>query len=173
MPRRKRRKFTPEEKADAVRMVREAGNLAKVARDLDLTETALRSWVKQADIDQASKIISSYGSRFEIHQTPVELTIGEARNWAAASLEARWIVSSDVDSRMPETYIGKLRNYLEQIDDERVAGVCGNIGVWRVSKYGAFEALWESMALVKRVHGGDSALISDQIKSEFLQPGPD
>jgi transposase len=33
-------------------MVREVGNLAKVARDLDLTETALRSWVKQADIDQ-------------------------------------------------------------------------------------------------------------------------
>ena len=49
MPRRKRRKFTPEEKADAVRMVREVGNLAKVARDLDLTETALRSWVKQVD----------------------------------------------------------------------------------------------------------------------------
>ena len=52
MPRRKRRKFTREEKADAVRMVREVGNLAKVARDLDLTETALRSWVKQGDIDQ-------------------------------------------------------------------------------------------------------------------------
>ena len=51
MPQRKRRKFTPEEKADAVRMVREVGNLAKVARDLDLTETSLRSWVKQADID--------------------------------------------------------------------------------------------------------------------------
>jgi len=52
MPRRKRRKFTLEEKADAVRMVRAEGNLARVARDLDLTETALRSWVKQADIDQ-------------------------------------------------------------------------------------------------------------------------
>jgi len=52
MPRWKRRRFTAEEKADAVRLVREAGNLAKVARDLDLTETALRNWVKQADIDQ-------------------------------------------------------------------------------------------------------------------------
>ena len=52
MPRRKRRKFTPEEKADAVRLVREVGNLAKVARDLDLTETSLRDWVKQADIDE-------------------------------------------------------------------------------------------------------------------------
>ena len=52
MPRRKRRSFTKEQKADAVRMVREVGNLAKVARDLDLTETALRNWVKQADIDE-------------------------------------------------------------------------------------------------------------------------
>ena len=52
MPRRKRREYTPEQKADAVRMVREVGNLAKVARDLDLTESALRSWVQQADIDE-------------------------------------------------------------------------------------------------------------------------
>ena len=52
MPRRKRRRFTVEQKADAVRMVREVGNLAQVARDLELTETSLRNWVKQADIDQ-------------------------------------------------------------------------------------------------------------------------
>jgi transposase len=51
MPQRKRRHFTPEQKADAVQMVRQVGNLSKVARDLDLTETALRSWVQQADID--------------------------------------------------------------------------------------------------------------------------
>ena len=52
MPKRKRRKFTPEQKADAVQMVREIGNVARVARDLDLTETSLRNWVKQADIDE-------------------------------------------------------------------------------------------------------------------------
>lgn len=52
MPRRKRRSFTPEEKADAVRLVREVGSVGKVARDLDLTETCLRNWVKQADIDE-------------------------------------------------------------------------------------------------------------------------
>lgn len=51
MPRRKRQKYTREQKADAVRMVREVGNVAKVARDLDLTESCLRNWVKQADID--------------------------------------------------------------------------------------------------------------------------
>jgi transposase len=52
MPRRNRRKYTDEQKADAVRLVRETGNLAQVARDLDLTESALRHWVKQADIDE-------------------------------------------------------------------------------------------------------------------------
>jgi transposase len=52
MTRRKRRKFTPEFKADAVRLCR-AGDrsVAQVARDLDLTETALRDWLKSSDID--------------------------------------------------------------------------------------------------------------------------
>jgi transposase len=51
MPKRNRRKYTPEQKADAVRMVREVGNLSQVARDLDLTASSLRNWVKQAEID--------------------------------------------------------------------------------------------------------------------------
>jgi transposase len=33
-------------------MVREVENLAKVARDLDLTESSLRNWVSRADIDE-------------------------------------------------------------------------------------------------------------------------
>jgi len=52
MPRRKRREYTAEQKADAVRMVREIGNMAQVARDLELTESSLRNWVKQAGIDE-------------------------------------------------------------------------------------------------------------------------
>lgn len=51
MARRERRKYTPEQRADAVRLVAEVGNLSKVARDLDLTEGTLRLWVKQAEID--------------------------------------------------------------------------------------------------------------------------
>ena len=54
MPKRKRRKFTAEQKADAVRLVREVGSVPQVARDLDLTETALRHWVKQAEIDEGA-----------------------------------------------------------------------------------------------------------------------
>ena len=52
MPRRKRRSYTSEQKADAVGLVREVGILSQVARDLDLTQSSLRNWVKQADIDE-------------------------------------------------------------------------------------------------------------------------
>lgn len=49
---RKRRSFEPSFKADAVRLCNAGGKtIAQVARDLDLTETALRSWVKQAAVD--------------------------------------------------------------------------------------------------------------------------
>ena len=52
MAKRKRRAFTTEFKAQAVRIVRESGKpVGTVARELDLTETALRSWVRQAEID--------------------------------------------------------------------------------------------------------------------------
>lgn len=50
--RRKRRSFTPEFKAEAVRLCRVGDrSVARVAKDLDLTETALRGWVRQADVD--------------------------------------------------------------------------------------------------------------------------
>jgi transposase len=49
---RKRRLFTPEFKAEAVRLVRESGKtVAVVARELDLTATCLRAWVNQAAVD--------------------------------------------------------------------------------------------------------------------------
>ncbi len=52
MGRRKRRTFTDEFKADAVKLVK-AGHrtIAQIAKDLDLGETALREWVRRADID--------------------------------------------------------------------------------------------------------------------------
>jgi len=53
MARRARRKFSPQFKAETVKLVRESGKtVAEVARELDLTETALRHWVQQAAIDQ-------------------------------------------------------------------------------------------------------------------------
>ena len=50
---RKRRLFTPEFKAEAVRLVRSSGKtVAVVARELDLTATCLRDWLNQAAIDE-------------------------------------------------------------------------------------------------------------------------
>jgi transposase-like protein len=49
--RRKRRSFTDEFKADAVKLVLAGGRpVGQVAKDLDLTETALRAWVRQAEV---------------------------------------------------------------------------------------------------------------------------
>jgi transposase len=49
---RKRRKFTSEFKAEAVRLCKVGDrSIGQVAKDLDLTDGALREWVKRADID--------------------------------------------------------------------------------------------------------------------------
>ena len=51
--RRARRTFTDEFKAGAVRLVLDEGKtVGQVARDLDLTETALREWVNRARADR-------------------------------------------------------------------------------------------------------------------------
>jgi transposase len=52
MEKRARRKFTAEYKAEVIRLVRGGGKtIGEVSRDLDLTESAVRQWVKQARID--------------------------------------------------------------------------------------------------------------------------
>ena len=49
---RRRRSFTPEFKAEIVEACsRGDRSIGQVARDFDLTETAVRTWVHQADID--------------------------------------------------------------------------------------------------------------------------
>ena len=52
MEKRARRKFTAEYKAEVVPLVRDGGKtIRQVSRDLDLTESAVRHWVKQSAID--------------------------------------------------------------------------------------------------------------------------
>jgi transposase len=49
---RPRRSFTAEFKADIVERCRRGDrSIGQVARDFDLTETAVREWVRQAEID--------------------------------------------------------------------------------------------------------------------------
>ena len=52
MGKRKRRTFTKEYKAEVVKLIRTGGkSIGAVASDLDLSETAVRRWVSQAEID--------------------------------------------------------------------------------------------------------------------------
>src|SRR3954465_9370576 len=52
MTKRKRRAFTEQFKADAVRLVKASDRGGgQVAKELDLTETALREWVKRDAVD--------------------------------------------------------------------------------------------------------------------------
>ena len=52
MSKRERRSFTKEYKAEVVDLVRHSGkSVGAICRDLDLTETAVRRWVKQAEVD--------------------------------------------------------------------------------------------------------------------------
>ena len=53
---RPRRSFTPEFKAEIVELCRRGDrSIGQVARDFDLTETNVRSWVRQAEIDQGER----------------------------------------------------------------------------------------------------------------------
>ena len=52
---RKRRQFTREFKVEAVRLCKVGDRkIGQVAKDLDLTETALRGWIKKMDVDAVS-----------------------------------------------------------------------------------------------------------------------
>ena len=54
---RPRRSFTPELKAEIVELCqRRDRSVGQVARDFDLTETAVREWVKQAGRDAGTRV---------------------------------------------------------------------------------------------------------------------
>jgi transposase len=49
----RRRHFTSEYKAEVVALFRKSGKTAgEVSRDLGLTETSVRAWIRQAEIDE-------------------------------------------------------------------------------------------------------------------------
>ena len=53
---RARRSFTPEFKAEIVELCHRGDrSIGEVSRDFDLTETAVREWVKQAEIDTGDR----------------------------------------------------------------------------------------------------------------------
>ena len=53
---RRRRSFTPEFKAEIVELCQQGDrSVGQVAKDFDLTETAVREWVKQAQRDAGTR----------------------------------------------------------------------------------------------------------------------
>jgi transposase len=65
----RRRSFTPEFKAEIVEACsRGDRSIGQVARDFDLTETAVREWVRQADVDAGRRDGLTTTEREELSQ---------------------------------------------------------------------------------------------------------
>ena len=76
MTARRRRTFTSEFKARTVDLVRTSGkSVAEVCRDLDLTETAVRRWIAQADVDAGRREGLTSAEREELTQLRKEVRV--------------------------------------------------------------------------------------------------
>jgi transposase len=103
--RRGRRSFTDEFKAGAVALVLEQGKtIPQVARDLDLTESALRQWVERARADRTKgKTGLTSEERAELARLRKEnRELKMEREILKNSRERRWI-SRDGSACWPET----------------------------------------------------------------------
>ena len=61
--------YPPEFRAEAVRLVREGGvPITRVATDLGVTGESIRSWVKQAEIDEGVREGTTSDEREELRQ---------------------------------------------------------------------------------------------------------
>jgi transposase len=79
---RRRRSFTAEYKAEVIELCRTSGkSIGQVARDLDLTETAVRRWVAQAEIDAGRRDGLTTAEREELTRLRREIrTLREERD---------------------------------------------------------------------------------------------
>jgi transposase-like protein len=68
---RPRRFFPPEDTAEVVKLMRTTGKtVGQVAREPDLTETAVRQWVKQADLDAGRRSGCTHSARRPLRRNP-------------------------------------------------------------------------------------------------------
>jgi len=68
-----RRSFTTEYKAEVVALCRSGGKgIGQICRDLDLTETVVRRWVAQAEIDSGQRDGLTTAERTELAQLRTE-----------------------------------------------------------------------------------------------------
>jgi transposase len=77
--RRERRAFTPAYKAEVVELCRSgSAGIGKVARDLDLSETVVRRWLAQADVDGGRRQGLTTSERAELGQLRKEVRVLKA-----------------------------------------------------------------------------------------------
>lgn len=73
---RPRRQFSDAYKQEVVELCRTSGRtIGQVARDLDLTETAVRRWVAQAEIDSGQREGLTTDERTELAQLRKEVRV--------------------------------------------------------------------------------------------------
>ena len=73
---RARRSFSAQFKAETVELIRSSGKaIGQVCRDLDLTETAVRRWVQQAEIDAGKRPGLTTAERAELAELRREVRI--------------------------------------------------------------------------------------------------
>lgn len=76
MAARPRRSFSMEFKAETVELVRSSDKtISQICRDLDLTETAVRRWVEQAQIDRGERDGLTTEEREELRQLRREVRV--------------------------------------------------------------------------------------------------
>jgi transposase len=74
--RRARRSFTDDYKREVVELYRTSDKtIAQIARDLDLSETALRRWVAQAEVDAGHREGLTTAERAELAQLRKEVRV--------------------------------------------------------------------------------------------------
>jgi transposase len=74
--RRPRRSFPDEYKAEVIDLCRSSGrSIAAVARDLDLSETAVRRWINQAEVDAGRRDGLSTAEREELARLRKEVRV--------------------------------------------------------------------------------------------------
>ena len=74
--RRPRRSFPDEYKAEVIELCRTSGkSIAAVARDLDLSETAVRRWVSQAEVDAGRRDGLTSAEREELARLRKEVRV--------------------------------------------------------------------------------------------------
>ena len=70
---RDRRYFSPEFKAETVELVRSSGkSIPQICQELDLTETTVRNWVRQAQVDSGERDGLTTDERDELRRLRAE-----------------------------------------------------------------------------------------------------